>query len=59
MKPAEYHNPAIGRRPEYRRAVEEIRASRATAAARGVPFSVWAAARNATAKGSKTASASI
>lgn len=45
MKTTEYHNPAIGRRPEYRRAVEEIRASRAAAAARGIPFAAWAAAR--------------
>ena len=45
MKPTEYHNPAIGRRPEYRRAVAELRASRAAAAARGVPFAAWAAAR--------------
>ena len=59
MKPTEYHNPAIGRRPEYRRAVEEIRASRAIAAARGIPFSTWAAARNATAKRLKIASSSI
>lgn len=45
MKPTEYHNPAIGRRAEYRRAVEEIRASRAQSAARGIPFAAWAAAR--------------
>jgi hypothetical protein len=38
----EYHNPEIGRRPEYRKAVETIRTARASAAARGVPFNEWA-----------------
>lgn len=38
----EYHNPEIGRRPEFRKAVETIRTARASAVARGVPFNEWA-----------------